>query len=243
MDDLFFSDRKFVQSLLHHVHTCLIHNSEKAISNAINWLYEINEFDAAIVCKGMSPGRLVTPLLNHSFSKDWVSHYVRNQYWAIDPVVETSFEGSGPFTWAHAFNKSSNKESSRFITSAADHGLAGGYAYSWHRPSDGSKQVTLFSISNPRENNLVLFEYAVKTLLPVFACSAQNIRSDQESVLTHREIEVLQWSKSGKSVWETSRILSLSDATVKFHLRNIYKKLQVSSKTQAIAMCIGLGIL
>lgn len=52
--------------------------------------------------------------------------------------------------------------------------------------------------------------------------------------LTPAELEILRWAKEGKTVWEISQIRSTSEATVKFHLRNIYGKLEVSNRVQAM---------
>ncbi|UII69917.1 helix-turn-helix domain-containing protein [Pseudomonas sp. HN11] len=52
--------------------------------------------------------------------------------------------------------------------------------------------------------------------------------------LTPTELEILRWASEGKTVWEMSRIRATSEATVKFHLRNIYGKLEVSNRVQAL---------
>ncbi|MGY2377669.1 response regulator transcription factor [Pseudomonas sp. SDO524_S393] len=52
--------------------------------------------------------------------------------------------------------------------------------------------------------------------------------------LTPTELEILRWASEGKTVWEISQIRATSEATVKFHLRNIYGKLEVTNRVQAI---------
>lgn len=48
--------------------------------------------------------------------------------------------------------------------------------------------------------------------------------------LTPAELEILRWASEGKTVWEISQIRATSEATVKFHLRNIYGKLEVTNR-------------
>jgi len=60
--------------------------------------------------------------------------------------------------------------------------------------------------------------------------------------LTAKELEVLRWATEGKTVWEISRIRCVSQATVKFHLRNIYCKLHVSNRVQAVSEAIKRGL-
>ena len=58
--------------------------------------------------------------------------------------------------------------------------------------------------------------------------------------LAPREIDVLQWSREGKTAWEISQILDISQRTVETHLLNIRKKLGVTTTTQALAKAMTL---
>jgi DNA-binding NarL/FixJ family response regulator len=51
--------------------------------------------------------------------------------------------------------------------------------------------------------------------------------------LTGRELEILQLVASGSTNGEVARRLWVTEQTVKFHLRNIYRKLDVANRTQA----------
>jgi DNA-binding NarL/FixJ family response regulator len=61
--------------------------------------------------------------------------------------------------------------------------------------------------------------------------------------LTGREREILIWVKEGKSTWDIASILGISENTVRFHLKNIFQKLNASSRTQAIAVALENGII
>lgn len=61
--------------------------------------------------------------------------------------------------------------------------------------------------------------------------------------LSVREKEVLSWSKRGKSSWEISAILNISERTVNFHVNNIMQKLDAVSRTQAVAVAIERGLI
>ena len=56
-----------------------------------------------------------------------------------------------------------------------------------------------------------------------------------ESQLTVREIKILQLLADGCSNKQIAKELDITIRTVKFHTNNIYSKLDVASRTQAIA--------
>lgn len=62
-------------------------------------------------------------------------------------------------------------------------------------------------------------------------------------LLTAREVEMLQLAAHGLSVKETGERLHVSPATVKTHLENIYRKLDVSDKPSAVATALRLGVI
>jgi len=61
--------------------------------------------------------------------------------------------------------------------------------------------------------------------------------------LSKREIEVLRWAAIGKTSWETGRILSISEATVNFHLANAGKRLGTKGRRATCARAIALGLI
>jgi LuxR family maltose regulon positive regulatory protein len=61
--------------------------------------------------------------------------------------------------------------------------------------------------------------------------------------LSEREIEVLQLIAGGLANAEIGRKLYIADGTVKRHINNIYGKLGVGSRTQAIARARALGLI
>jgi DNA-binding NarL/FixJ family response regulator len=79
-----------------------------------------------------------------------------------------------------------------------------------------------------------------------FRCFQENANSANKASsqlhLTEREQEVLQLLTQGASNEEIAKKLYVTVATVKAHLTNIFEKLKVSSRTQAIVAAIKLGL-
>jgi len=64
------------------------------------------------------------------------------------------------------------------------------------------------------------------------------IKTMAAASLTVREKDILTWVKEGKSTWEVASILGITQDTVKYHLRNIFLKLNVTNRSQAVAVAI-----
>ena len=62
-----------------------------------------------------------------------------------------------------------------------------------------------------------------------------NFHVNPNSPLTKRETEILQLISEGKTYTQISEELFISKETAKTHIKNIYSKLQVKSKSEAIA--------
>jgi two-component system nitrate/nitrite response regulator NarL len=68
-------------------------------------------------------------------------------------------------------------------------------------------------------------------------------QSEQRPTLSRREREVLERAATGLSAPAIARELSISTATVKTHLRNLYEKLGVSERAAAVAEAMRRGLL
>ena len=62
-------------------------------------------------------------------------------------------------------------------------------------------------------------------------------------VLSAREIEVLRWTSDGKTSYEVSEIMHISERTVNFHVNNAVEKLGTNNKTAAVVKAVILGLI
>jgi DNA-binding CsgD family transcriptional regulator len=62
-------------------------------------------------------------------------------------------------------------------------------------------------------------------------------------LLTPREVDCMRWVFEGKSDRDLGEILEISHTTVKFHIEQVKKKLDVKTRTQAAATLVSLGYL
>lgn len=61
--------------------------------------------------------------------------------------------------------------------------------------------------------------------------------------LTLRERHVMLLVQGGKTNQQIAKALSVTERTVRFHLRNVFRKLGVSNRTHAVAKAIHLGLI
>lgn len=61
--------------------------------------------------------------------------------------------------------------------------------------------------------------------------------------LTPREIQCMKWVAVGKSDWEVGQLLTISGATAHFHIENAKKKLEKSTRTEAVAALLVHGLI
>lgn len=81
-------------------------------------------------------------------------------------------------------------------------------------------------------------ETYIQSSLTMMLKEKQQYSSDEDSLLTKREIEVLKLLAEGLFNKEIAYKLLISEKTVKNHVSNIFKKLDVSDRTQAAVYAI-----
>ena len=127
-----------------------------------------------------------------------------------------------------------------------------------------SLRVTNYLVTNVdaiifSENISETFEFAIKQISrgETFICSRttfelkvellqKNLENKIETglleLLTERELEVLHSLTQGINYKQTSKLLFISESTVKTHINNIFTKLNVNDRTQAVLYALKHGI-
>lgn len=70
----------------------------------------------------------------------------------------------------------------------------------------------------------------------------KDVISDEDFNLSKREIEVLENLKLGLDYQQAAEKLFISPFTVRKHIENIYKKLQVNNKMQAVQKLVRIKL-
>lgn len=62
--------------------------------------------------------------------------------------------------------------------------------------------------------------------------------SSKQLIVSAKELDCLRWTAAGKTAWEASKILGISERTVRFHLNAAREKLSCATTTQAVAKAV-----
>ncbi len=184
-----------------------------------------------------------------TYPASWVRRYQEAGHEAVDPVVRRVAASSLPVFWD---GLAGTVPRHVVFDEARDHGLANGITV----PVAGPRgERALFSIATdlaPEAAPDHQAAFAGRVLLTALyldeavrglARKAAHATRAGLPQLTRRERECLQWAATGKTSWEISTILSISERTVIFHMVNATKKLGATNRRQAVVRALGLRLI
>ena len=233
-----------LQTLSNHTVACLNTPSYDTFTDALSWLRELAECDRIVLCQldSRMQERLQC-VINHSYCEKWLTLYQKMCFHRLDPVLKRAEQRSGTFRWSETYQVALNPQEEQFLEVARGHGLADGLAHSYIQNTAGRALTTVCSLSTNTPKLRGKLVFALNCLVPTLHFGVSACESPSAKGLTSREMETLKWAADGKTVWEISKLLSISEATVKFHLGNIYQKLNVVNRAQAVSTAFSAGLI
>jgi len=170
-------------------------------------------------------------------NQDWDSYYFASGYLEYDPCIPQLLSSSHPFSWADMQMRSESPMARQMWSEASEAGLNSGFVI----PIPGDKEDELYGVRlmSPARR----FDQDARPVLNALAItycvhgiklleSAKTAGTDR-SPLSKREAECLAWVTEGKSDWDISEILNISQWTVHEHIERAKSKLGVRSRIQA----------
>jgi DNA-binding CsgD family transcriptional regulator len=181
-------------------------------------------------------------IVNISYPKEWLTIYEERGFVTIDPVVRAHFSDLTPKIWSDTYRH--NGRPQPFVSLAEDFGIRDGYSFGALSPADTT--ATIFSLcvhKKPAPRALKFLDILAPHYHEALRRVTRRTSPPLPTLLSRREKEVVRWLADGKSTWEISAILGISERTVKFHVGVILHKLNAVNRTHAVATAISSGVI
>ncbi len=202
------------------------------------------------------PARLPTgewlPLkLNvRNFPNHWEEGWKR--FMTVDPYYRACFDGTLPVDWTDVQASDQLEPNQRMAcTYLGDFGLSRGVTVPVHLPFGRFAVMSAIvdrSCINWSEMRDDVREPLFR-LMHVFTKAIFDLHYEGQieivrcTKLTPREVECLRWVSAGKTSSEISIIIGRSEETVRLHVKNAITKLDTTTRSQAVAKAVHLGLL
>jgi DNA-binding CsgD family transcriptional regulator len=190
-------------------------------------------------------GHAVDTVLN-GYPINWRRAYEEQQYVQRDPTVRHALSSHLPLLWTGELFASQG--AADLHEHARQFGLCGGLTIPIHA---ADRRVGLLSLATEDAkfggDGAVQVLGQARLLADYLHEAAQRLLAPRtpltKGLLSARECECLHWAAAGKTSWEIGRILSLSERTVNFHIGNAMRKLEVTTRGQALAKALALQLI
>jgi LuxR family transcriptional regulator, quorum-sensing system regulator BjaR1 len=199
-------------------------------------------FSAILITGVPEPPQRVEPyFLMNGWPRGWSGHNAKAHNYADDPTAAWCRRTINPFEWARTGGRSKHALSS----AATEENLAAknGYLVPVIRATGSTSCVTMAGErpeleSRARRAVYMLSLYAHARAVSLLDCTDG---AGPRRELTLREREVLQWIAAGKSSWDVSVILGISERTVNWLISRAGRKLNAVNRTHAVVNAIRAG--
>ena len=180
-------------------------------------------------------------LMFGSLDHDWSMHYRERGYMFTDSSLQHSLISKYPFFWSEQWRSDRiNSASKRMFAEAShDFDVGDGLVVPIHS-DDGA--ISIVSMVGERPICTDEVRRGLGLAAMYLHDKAGKLRGkidykaadDPVKKVTPRQLDCLQWVAEGKSDWEISQILSISESTVHNHIEGAKRSLGVSTRVQAV---------
>ncbi|MFL4395988.1 LuxR C-terminal-related transcriptional regulator [Acinetobacter pittii] len=180
----------------------------------------------------------------NSYSCEWNSIYTINNYIEIDPVVDFCSREVVPILWRNLYSDKSIFFWNHAKEFSLNYGISQGFFDNRFNNSILSFSRKKKEINNSEFRSKFMEIHWVSQMTNISLTKFFNKDLDADcQILTPRELEVMRWTADGKTSFEISRILNITERTVNFHISNCLLKLNTANKVSAVVKAIFLGFL
>ena len=236
--------------LLELISESLACSTEEQVLRLMGRLGELLPYQAAIsgIAK-LAPNGAVEAMkiVNVDYPPEYIAELAKRGLLEKDPVLIENFKSFRMQYWADTINgQPFTRDIGHIVSLAEDYGFSkvrAGCGYGHGVRNLKGTEGSIFCYHGLHRSSRT--EEILGLIIPHFheALRRLVVIPKSGSPLTAKETEVLKWVKQGKSTWDISTILGISERTVKFHVGNILQKLDATTRTHAVAIALEQGIM
>lgn len=185
-------------------------------------------------------GRQDRWMIASTWPSDWYSIWLDQQLILHDPIARCAALFNCSFQWRDAYERGTPVGKS-ILDESRNFGFREGLAVPARSPSGAPGCISLGADRvdlSPHERARVELAaiHAFIRMEEIFGAGRDG--GDRKGPLTHRETELLHYAAAGKTNWEISAILSISEHTVRDHFKSIARKLNCANRAHAVAVAM-----
>jgi len=181
-----------------------------------------------------------------NYPDDWMDFYFENGYERLDPVQHHVKLYSKSFTWEALRCMPVEKPALAVLDEAEEAGLFDGVAvpiYNARCEIAGMGLARSAREEIPDRKTLSSLQAITRQFHECY-CDLADVRDRAEVPrLTKRQVEVLKWWAIDKTAHEIGIIMNISENTVNYHKKEIYRRLKTNSRILSVVKAIRLGII
>ena len=244
------SNKHFIKTFTHHVINLRQESSLDNIQKLLNDIYTYFTYKASLVCLfgnvRQEPDQSEY-LINQGYNEKFLEEYRSERIIRIDPVTRFSFQNMYPLTVKEILSQvPPDAQFLRFRDFFYSYGYKNGAVYTYTNPhSEEALYFAFTGVVNEEFDNHAPFLIALAPIvLDAMGALAHKAKvAGKYPKLTQREKEVFKWIMEGKTQWEISKILSVSERTIRFHVSNVNQKLAANNSAHSLAILLQQEIL
>jgi LuxR family quorum sensing-dependent transcriptional regulator len=209
----------------------------------------LNSFQNLISGYGFSGYCIGDPSNPHVYRKDrvwgvtwpegWLKRFADQRYQLVDPLIRHMGTTSEPFRWSDV-RPSAGPVALQVLDEATEFGMNDGFALPIYGTDGAMIGVTVAAehYELNKRDEAALHMAAIYFHAKFSRFRMRNPPIPKVSKLTPRERECLSWVASGKTDWEISQILNISEQTAHEYVQNAITKLNATTRAQAVAVAM-----
>ena len=183
----------------------------------------------------------------HNYPARWADYYEGNALGVSDPVHRASHVTTTGFAWSNMPAMIPlTRDDHRVLALGREQGIGDGFTVPANVPGESLGSC---SFANAADCAIDDGMFPLAQLVGLFAFEGARrlwaVRPIDNAPprLTDRQRDCVMWAGRGKSDWETSRILGISEETVDRHLRHARERYGVAKRTSVLIRALFDGTL